>query len=285
MTPASGYDNVTRLESNHSRPFQPRKAMQEEPEYYDNFIALLEVIWGEGYLSPGGPGEVARILDGIELTGKKVLDIGCGTGGITLALARDFGAATVTGLDVEEPVLNVARQRADEAGLGEQVGFIRVSPGEWPFDDDEFDCIFSKDAMIHIADKETLFGEVFRMLRPGGWFVASDWLSSHDGEPSETMRDYLVAEGLDFGLGSPDRYRASMTAAGFTEIGLENRNEWYRETARRELADLQGPLYERAIAVAGKAETERNIEIWRNMIPALDTGELCPHLMRGRKPV
>lgn len=259
--------------------------MQEEPEYYDNFIALLEVIWGEGYLSPGGPGEVARILDGIELTGKKVLDIGCGTGGITLALARDFGAATVTGLDVEEPVLNVARQRADEAGLGEQVGFIRVSPGEWPFDDDEFDCIFSKDAMIHIADKETLFGEVFRMLRPGGWFVASDWLSSHDGEPSETMRDYLVAEGLDFGLGSPDRYRASMTAAGFTEIGLENRNEWYRETARRELADLQGPLYERAIAVAGKAETERNIEIWRNMIPALDTGELCPHLMRGRKPV
>ncbi len=45
-------------------------------------------------------------------------------------------------------------------------------------------------------------------------------------------------------MGSPERYREALAAAGFTALGLTNRNEWYREVAARELADLHGPLYE-----------------------------------------
>ena len=46
-------------------------------DLYDNaHIAFLEQMWGEGYLSPGGPEEVSRVLTGLDLTGKTVLDIG-----------------------------------------------------------------------------------------------------------------------------------------------------------------------------------------------------------------
>ena len=51
-----------------------------------------------------------------------------------------------------------------------------------------------------------------------------------------------------------------------------------------ELTDLEGPLYEKAVAAAGKEEADRNVEIWRAMVPALEIGELCPHHLRGRKP-
>ncbi|HCH99470.1 MAG TPA: SAM-dependent methyltransferase, partial [Alphaproteobacteria bacterium] len=60
----------------------------EEMLYDDVHIALLEDIWGEGFLSPGGPDEVARVLEGLDLSGKTVLDIGCGSGAIAVLLAR-----------------------------------------------------------------------------------------------------------------------------------------------------------------------------------------------------
>ncbi|RMD88595.1 MAG: methyltransferase domain-containing protein, partial [Alphaproteobacteria bacterium] len=78
--------------------------MADELLYDERHLALLEALWGEGYLSPGGPEEVARILDGVALAGREVLDIGCGAGGITVALAADFGAARVVGIDVEPVV-------------------------------------------------------------------------------------------------------------------------------------------------------------------------------------
>lgn len=258
--------------------------MDQEIEYTDEFVSFLEVIWGEGYLSPGGPGEVERILEGIDLTGLKVLDIGCGTGGIALSLAADYGAAKVIGVDVEDPVLAIARRRAEARGLTGRVEFVKVEPGPLPFGENEFDVVFSKDSMIHIPDKEALFADVMRILKPGGRFAASDWLSSHDGEPSEIMKNYLVTEGLDFGMGSPERYREALEAAGFEEVRLVNRNRWYAEVAKQELAEMEGPLYEKGVAAAGKEETEHNIAVWRAMVPALEIGELCPHHLHARKP-
>ncbi|TIV04561.1 MAG: SAM-dependent methyltransferase, partial [Mesorhizobium sp.] len=64
-----------------------------EPEYDDTAIRFLEALWGEGYLSPGGPDEVDRIVEGLSLKGKTILDIGCGAGGITLHLMVKHGAA------------------------------------------------------------------------------------------------------------------------------------------------------------------------------------------------
>jgi hypothetical protein len=52
----------------------------------------LEMIWGEGFLSPGGPAEVARILAGKDVAGRDILDIGSGMGGADIALVRNHGA-------------------------------------------------------------------------------------------------------------------------------------------------------------------------------------------------
>ena len=259
-------------------------AAEGEVEYDDKMIRFLEAIWGEGYLSPGGPEEVDRILSGLNLSGREVLDIGCGSGGITLHIARNFGPARITGFDVEAPVLEVARERATADGLADRVDFVQDAPGPLPFPDASFDVIFSKDSLIHVPDKDALFADLFRLLRPGGWFAASDWLIGHDDDPSPEMRDYMAAEGLSFVMASPRRYVAAMQGAGFVDVAETNRNPWYREVARGELERMEGPLYARAVDAVGEDHVKWNIDIWRKMLVVLDSGEHRPTHLRGRKP-
>ncbi|MBZ8118631.1 methyltransferase domain-containing protein [Roseovarius sp. LXJ103] len=246
--------------------------------------AFLEELWGEGYLSPGGPEEVARVLEGLDLTGKSVLDIGCGSGAITLALAQEYGAGHVTGIDVEDTVCSAASARIKAAGAQNTVTIMKVAPGPLPFGPAQFDVVFSKDAIIHIGDKEALAHDVFRVLKPGGWFTASDWMISHDDAPSPEMAAYIKAEGLDFEMASPVRYDAALRSAGFDQIRIVNRNPWYTAKATGELEELDITRRADFIARVGEEFLNDNIITWRAMLHVLETGEHCPHHLRGRKP-
>lgn len=257
----------------------------ENLHYDESFIRFLEEMWGDGYLSPGGAAEVGRLLEGIDLTGKKVLDIGCGSGGITAGLAKDFGASKVIGVDVEEPVCSRARQKAIDLGVADRVEIRQISPDyPMPFETDSFDIVFSKDSIVHIPDKESMCIESFRLLKPGGWFVASDWLISHDNEPSPEMKYYIKLEDLDFGMASPTRYEKALNAAGFENVSLNNRNRWYFQEAQGELETMKNerPRFD---ATMGKEEIDIQVELWQAMLVVLEKGEHCPHHFRGQKPM
>ena len=259
--------------------------VEAAPEYDDTAIRFLEALWGEGFLSPGGPDEVRRVVADLDFSGKRVLDIGCGSGGITLFLAGEYQPAEIIGYDVEQPVVDLATKRAHEQGLQGLASFVRGEPGPLPFPVESFDIVFSKDALVHVADKEALFADIFRLLKPGGTFAASDWLTSHDGEPSEAMRTYLAAEGLSFGMASAARYEAAMKRAGFVDVRTVNRNAWYRDVARGELERLKGPLYAPVAAAVGPDYVDKNIKTWSAMQAVLDSGEHCPTHVFGTRPV
>lgn len=253
--------------------------------YHTRLIDMLESLWGSGWLSPGGPAEVARLLQGFPLAGKAVLDIGCGAGGVDTLLAGTYGAGYITGIDVEDTVLAHARAKVEREGLTPRVGLVKVVPGPLPFPPEIFDVVFSKDSIVHIPDKHGLMREVHRVLKPGGWFIASDWLIGHDNEPSAEMKAYIAAEGLDFGMASPMRYAEAMASAGFVNVSTESRNGWYCQHARGEVAALRGPLYAKAVEGLGRDFVDHNIEIWERMIVVLDKGEHCPTHLKAQRPL
>jgi ubiquinone/menaquinone biosynthesis C-methylase UbiE len=246
-------------------------------------IVLCEAIWGEGFLSPGGTAEVGRIVGEADIRGLSVLDIGCGAGGIDIALVEGMGAGYVTGLDVEDVVLAHARALVAARGLGGRIGLVKAVPGPLPFAPATFDVVFSKEAILHIADKAALMAEVFRVLKPGGRFLASDWLTGTE-VPSAAMAGYLAMTGMDYQMATPETYRAALEAAGFVEVTTRSRNEWYRREARDELSRLKGPLGRKAEDVVGKDFVDQHIAVWERMIPVLDTGEHCPTHLAAVKP-
>ena len=254
-----------------------------QDEYGDTFVAGLEWMWGEGFLSPGGADEVARIVAGAPITGARVLDVGCGLGAIDILLVERFDAAHVTGIDVEAPLVARAAARIEAAGLSDRILVRKVSPGPFPFADGAFDVVFSKDSMIHIPDKPALYAEVHRVLAPGGWMVVGDWFGNGLA-PTPAMREWLDAVGLTFTLESIEASARLVEACGFTEVQWRDRNAWYAKAVAEEIATLSGENYLRLVERLGAEAAAQRLESSRRKRAVVDGGELRPGHLRARKP-
>lgn len=245
----------------------------------------LHRLWGVGFLSPGGPQEVTEIVRDIDLANKVVLDIGCGTGGPSIVLVRDLGAGRVVAVDVEAPLLARAAEHAAAEGVADRIAFEPVEPGPLPFGDESFDLVFSKDALIHIADKAAIYREALRVLRPGGAFVASDWLGGDNAAASSDWRRYREIGHLDFTMATAAEVEAAMTAAGFDQVTTRDRNAWYADLARFELGQIEGPLRDELIAAVGQEIYDHWLQVRRALAGSVAAGALRPTHLRGYKPV
>ena len=172
----------------------------EPGEYDESMLALLQLIWGDGFLSPGGADELARLFEGCDIRGCEVLDVGCGLGAIDELLITQYGATSVVGIDVDPALLEGLRARVERAGLAGRIRGVKVEPGRLPFADASFDLVFSKDSLVQIPGKPALFADILRVLRPGGRFIASDWLRGGTGTYSAEMMEYFRLEGIAYNM-------------------------------------------------------------------------------------
>ncbi len=256
--------------------------MGNESEYHDAMITLLELVWGEGFMAPGGAGNIAKIVDGVDLQGKRVLDIGCGIGGPAFLLAGTYGA-NVVGTDLEPHLIEIAKERAAKLGLEEKTDFRVVEPGPLTFPDESFDCVVSSGAFTQIADKLGMFKEVLRVLKPGGVFSCYDWMKS-EGEYSDDMLYWFKVEGLTYAMETPERHEEILTEAGFVDVATTDASKWYREHVRVEYEKIRGELYPRMLELIGKEQSEHFVENWRAMVVVCEKREMRQVYTRSRKP-
>jgi sarcosine/dimethylglycine N-methyltransferase len=143
--------------------------------------------------------------------GSRVLDLGAGFGGAARYLARTRGVH-VTALNIS--AVENARSRAlcEAAGLSHRVLVLEGSYEEIPAPAGSFDAVWSQDALLHSGQKDKIFREVYRVLRPGGDFIFTDPMESGSGS-REDLQPVLDRIHLS-SLGSVKVYAAAGEAAG-----------------------------------------------------------------------
>ncbi|MGA2190048.1 MAG: methyltransferase domain-containing protein [Steroidobacteraceae bacterium] len=257
----------------------------EPGEYDEGMLALLQIIWGDGFLSPGGADELARILAGSDIAGCRILDIGCGLGAIDELLVTHYGAASVVGIDIDPALLEGMKTRIERANLGARIRGVKVEPGPLPFAAAGFDVVFSKDSLVQIPDKPAIFAEILRVLRPGGRFIAGDWLRGGTGEYSPEMMEYFRLEGIAYNMATLEQSAAALRDAGFVDVEVNDRHAWYSALARRELEAMEQTLKPTILARIGAARTQHFLDNWRQLVVVLDRGELRPGHLKATKPL
>jgi len=148
--------------------------------------------------------------------GEQVLDVGCGTGSLAVALKMSAGpTGSVHGIDASQEMIEVARRNASKAGA--EMNF-QVGLGEAiPFPDGTFDLVVSQLAIHHLPDdlKQSAFREMHRVLRSGGRCLVVDF------EPPKSVAARLVGR-MVVGSGmmriNVTEYRVLLENAGFTRI-------------------------------------------------------------------
>jgi len=251
-------------------------SITDEGHYGPKQLNLLKVVWGEGFLSPGGADEIDEVMKGVDASGKSIFDIGCGCGGAAIHLVKKHGAKSVVGIDIEPLVIKKAEELAVKHDLSSSTQFRCVKPGPLDIPDESVDIVFSKEVFLHFPNKEDLLKDIYRVLKPNGRIVVSDWMRIDDNPPSKQMQEYIAAEGLDMYMCSLKHYEEVLKNTGFIDIVLKDRNAWYLNKAKTELAAIEGSLQKQVIDVIGLDETNGAIDIWKKLIGVLEIGEHRP---------
>jgi SAM-dependent methyltransferase len=165
--------------------------------------------------------------------GEHVVDIGCGTGTTTMALADSVGTSgQVTGVDISKPMLGLARERAAKAG--KNIAFIEADASVFPFTT-TIDLVFSRFGVMFFDQPAKAFENIHRALKPTGRLAFVCWRPAQENAwasvPFAAARPLLpetppadpLAPG-PFAFADPDRVKMILTEAGFRAVKVEPLN-------------------------------------------------------------
>lgn len=168
------------------------------------------------------------------LPGSRVLDVGCGLGGSVRYLATEHNCRA-TGIDLTAEYIEIATALAGRVGLSDVVEFRQASALALPFDADSFDVVWTEHAQMNISDKAGFYGEIARVLKPGGRLIFHDIFAGDGGEPHYPV-PWAEERTISF-LEKPTSLRAILDKAGLKTLDWEDKSqhslEWFETVVER----------------------------------------------------
>jgi SAM-dependent methyltransferase len=240
---------------------------------YWNTVAGPRWVASPGFRERRNQESLALLLTRLGLTGgESVLEIGCGTGALTVPVAEAIGEhGRLVAVDISEPMLGAARQRVGDRGL-RNITLLHGDAQVFAFEPAVFDLATSRMGVMFFADPAAAFRNIGGALKPGGrlvfacwaplaenrhWLISYDIALRHLGPPAPPS----AHEPGPLAFGDPDYIGGVLAAAGFAEIAVERAHPTItggspEEEARQAL--LMGPTA-RLIEEKNPAEATRQL--------------------------
>lgn len=183
----------------------------------------------DAQIGPLGAAALARLPD---LAGRHVLDVGCGCGDTTLTLGSRTGSTgSVVGVDVSQPMLEVARERARARGFS-HLRFVEADAQVGDLGRAAYDAVYSRFGVMFFADPVAAFRNVHAAMKPGSPLAFVCWRTAAENPwmfaPLEAARPLLpplpASDPLAPGptaFADPDRVRAVLGGAGFRDVAVD----------------------------------------------------------------
>ena len=153
--------------------------------------------------------------------GMRVLDAGCGLGGACRLLAAEYDCA-VTGIDITGDYIRTAEKLSALTSLQHSTRFVQGSVLALPFGENHFDAVWTQHVQMNIADKQTFYKEIYRVLTPGGRFIYYDILGKN--EPIHYPVPWAADASLSF-LITSQQLHTLLAETGFQRIQVRDETE------------------------------------------------------------
>lgn len=203
--------------------------------------------------------------------GQKVLEIACGSGGVSMRMARMLGASVV-GVDINAAAVSAATDRAVAEGLQSRAEFrVADAASTLPFADATFDVVFCNDAVNHLPDRLSVLSEWRRVLKPGGRCLYTDpivvtgCLSNAEVDARSSIGFFLFTPvGANEDILRQAEFRVVLTA-DVTENVVRTSGRWHAGRAKRRgpLSQLEGEQkfdeLQNFLAMVNRLSSERRL--------------------------
>jgi arsenite methyltransferase len=196
--------------------------MMNQPETLKAVNARYSSLAGiECCLSCGGAVNLAEAKPG-----EVCVDLGSGRGRDVLRLAEAVGlSGHAFGIDASEGMLEKARETAARLGVT-NASFLRADLQNLPLEAESVDLIISNCTINHAADKQAVWNEVHRVLKPGGRFVVSDIYATREVPPEFATDAQAIAE-CWAGAVTREQYFSQLARAGFAKVEVREESDPY----------------------------------------------------------
>ncbi|MBB6421397.1 cyclopropane-fatty-acyl-phospholipid synthase family protein [Streptomyces sp. AK010] len=218
-------------------------------DFYDRNNRVLTELFG-GSIHYGywhGPNDISglevagarmtdEVLDRLDVQpGMKVLDLGCGTGGPGVRLAK-WSDADITGISVSAQDVALASQRARDEGVADRIRFQQANATRMPFEDGTFDRVLALESVVHITDRVRALKEIARVLKPGGRVVLTDYIvlgPEIEDEDKRAATAQILSAMRTAPMVRADAYPGFLAAAGLTAVEITDITEHTKYTLGR----------------------------------------------------
>lgn len=253
------------------KPSQP-KAIKNWPA---SRLNVVERVWGEGYVTPGGAEQVKKLLPLLALDNKKsVLLLGAGLGGINQTMVEETGV-WVTGLERDRELAELGHASMVRANLKRQAPVRYSSLENLELKPKSFDAVLSFEGTDMVADKKSLFSAVADSLRVHGELMISTLVLPDTNPPGDKVKQWLSVEPK---AAMPHPWPVEAMQALFASLNMEVRpvedlSADYRRWVMSGFMNFLSNLSKTEL-LAMAQDVMREAEYWTTRMSAIDAGQL-----------